>query len=248
MTTKQSPCLTLDGKTIPFQPGDSIMKAATDAGIYIPHLCYHPDLSPHGSCRVCIVKVNGRVKASCITPAEDGLQVESDCDEIQALRKRLIQMLFVEGNHFCPSCEMSGQCQLQALAYDLNMLDTHYDHFYPARKIDCSHPDIVLDRDRCINCELCVRASREQDGKNVFSLGGRGQQAHLQANADSGLLKDTDVTLQDHSQHVCPVGALIPKQGHYAHISGERIYEQHRIHEIGNVRPEYAEPDTGDKP
>lgn len=247
MTETKSPCFTMDGKEIPFQPGDTIMKAAMDAGEYIPHLCHHPELSPHGSCRVCIVKLNGRVRASCITPAEDGAQVASEDQEINKLRKRIIQMLFVEGNHFCPSCEVSGQCQLQALAYDLGMLDTHYDHFYPARQLDCSHPDIVLDRDRCINCELCVRASRQLDNKNVFSLGGRGQQTHLQANAEGGLLKDTDVTISDRSQHVCPVGALIPKQGNYPRISGERIYDNTPIHEIGNVRPETLET-TGKQP
>ncbi len=244
MTDANQPCFTLDGQTIPFEPGDSIISAATRAGVYIPHLCHHEGLSPHGSCRVCIVKVNGRVRASCITPAEKDLVVENQGDELLTFRKRLIQMLFVDGNHFCPSCEVSGQCQLQAMAYEFGMLDTHYDHFYPAREIDCSHPDIVMDRDRCINCELCVRASREQDGKNVFSMGGRGQHAQLQANSTTGLLGDTDVGIADHSQHVCPVGALIPKTGHYRHIAGERVYDQQPIHVVGNVRPDMGE----DKP
>lgn len=228
----------LDGHEIPFNSGDSIMAAASAADIYIPHLCHHPDLTPHGSCRLCIVKVNGQVKASCITPATEDTVVESNCDEINALRKRLVQMLFVEGNHFCLSCEMSGQCQLQALAYDLGMLDTHFDHFYPDRKIDCSHPDIVLDRDRCINCELCVRASREIDNKDALSLGGRGNAAHLQANADTGLLKDTDIAKDDKAMHVCPVGALIPKDNPYPQISGERLYDKQTISTLGNVRAE----------
>lgn len=245
MSHNPTPSFNLDGIDISFQPGDTIINAATQAGVYIPHLCHHPDLSPHGSCRVCIVKVNGRVSASCITPATDGAIVESNCKEIIKLRKRLIQMLFVDGNHFCPSCEMSGQCQLQALAYEFEMLDTHYDHFFPKRQMDCSHPDIAIDRDRCINCELCVRASNEIDKKDVFSLGGRGQQAHLQANSSTGLLKNTNAAMKDKALHICPVGALLPKQGHYGKISGERLFDNKPISAQGNLRPEDV---SGDNP
>ena len=230
------PQLQIDGKPIGFDPGDTLMNAASKAGVYIPHLCHHNDLSPHGSCRVCIVKVDGRIKASCITPAENGMDVKNHDAELIQLRKRLIQMLFVEGNHFCPSCEMSGQCQLQALAYDLNMLDTHFDHFYPQRPLDCTHPEFILDRDRCINCELCVRASSEIDGKQAFSLGGRGQQSHLQANTAQGTLAESNASISDTALNICPVGALLPKSGHYKHIAGERIYDKASIHDIGNVR------------
>lgn len=236
MSTNKIPCFQLDGQDIPFESGQTIMEAATHAGVYIPHLCHHPDVSPHGSCRVCIVKVNNQVKASCITPAEDGMNIQNQCDEINALRKRLIQMLFVEGNHFCPSCELSGDCQLQALAYDLNMQDTHYDHFFPQRDIDCSHPDIVLDRDRCINCELCVRASDQVDNKAALSLGGRGNHAQLQTNNTSGKLKDTDISLNDKAMNICPVGALFSKHNPYPDITGERLYDQRSIHEQGNQR------------
>ena len=241
MTDNAHPHFMLDNQPVVFEPGDTIMTAAARAGVYIPHLCHHEGLSAHGSCRVCIVKVNGKIRASCITAAEPDLQVDNSSDEVLQFRKRLIQMLFVEGNHFCPSCEVSGQCQLQALAYDFGMLDTHYDHFYPRREMDCSHPDIVLDRDRCINCALCVRASDELDHKQGFSLGGRGQNTRLQANSPSGKLGDTNVAIGDHSQQVCPVGALLPKTGHYQHISGERVYDKHSIHEAGNVRPDMGD-------
>ena len=241
MKNNDTPGFMLDGAPVSFQSGDTIMTAATRAGAYIPHLCHHQDLSPHGSCRVCLVRVNGKIRAACITAPEPGARVENTAADIVRLRRRLVQMLFVEGNHFCPSCEVSGQCQLQGLAYDLGMLDSHFDHFYPGREIDCSHPDIVLDRDRCINCALCVRASDEADGKQVFSLGGRGQQTRLQANSASGRLADTAVAITDKSQQVCPVGALLPKTGHYRHISGERVYDQQPIHIAGHVRPDMGE-------
>ena len=238
----------LDGRKIIFNSGDTIFTAANNEDVYIPHLCSHPDLPPHGSCRLCIVKVNGKIKAACVTPAENEAKVESYCEEINALRKQLIQMLFVDGNHFCPSCEMSGQCQLQAIAYDLQMLDYHYDLCYPERPLDCSHPDIFIDRDRCINCELCVRPSRQQDHKDVFSLGGRGQQTHLQANSSSGQLKDTTLSKDDHAMHVCPVGALLTKTNHFPNIAGERLYDQRPISELGNLRPEHANSKPEEQP
>jgi len=151
----------LDGEEIPFQPGQTVIQAALAAGGYIPHLCYHPEFKPHGSCKVCTVKVNGRTAASCTLPAQAGLEVESDTDEINDLRRTLVQMLFAEGNHFCPSCEKSGNCTLQALGYDLGVMTAGFRHFFPDRPVDASHPDILLDFNRCILCELCVRASCE---------------------------------------------------------------------------------------
>ena len=241
MTDKHELFFRLDGEMIPFTEGDTLITAASRAGTYIPHLCHHDGLSPHGSCRLCIVKVNGKISASCTTLAQPDLEVINSDSELHQFRKQLLQMLFVEGNHFCPGCEVSGQCQLQALAYDHGMLETRYDHFYPVRTLDCSHPDVLLDRDRCINCALCVRASRELDDKDNFSLGGRGQHTRLQANSESGQLKDTRVSSQDMSQQVCPVGALLPKTGHYKHIAGERVYDQQAIHTVGNVRPDMGD-------
>ena len=104
---------TLDGREVPFVDGQSVLQAALAEGIEVPHLCAHPEFKPHGSCRVCTVKVNGHPTASCTCPAKDGLLVESETPELRELRRGLVQLLFVEGNHFCPSCEKSGDCKLQ---------------------------------------------------------------------------------------------------------------------------------------
>ncbi len=101
-------------------------------------------------------------------------------------------MLFVEGNHTCPACEKSGDCRLQAVGYHVGMVTPRFEHFFPARDLDASHPDVLLDRNRCILCELCVQASREVDGKHVFAIGGRGINARLIVNAPSGRLGDSD--------------------------------------------------------
>lgn len=217
---------TLDGKAVPFTEGQTIIQAATAAGVFIPHLCYHPEFKPHGSCKLCTVKVNGRQTASCTMRAAAGMVVESDTEEINAERRALTQMLFVEGNHFCPSCEKSGNCQLQATAYHLGMMSPHFDHFFPNRAVDASHPDFLLDFNRCILCSLCVRASRDVDGKNVFALSGRGIKTHLIVNARSGRLADTDFDAADKAAQVCPVGVILKKRHGFAVPIGERQYDQ----------------------
>ncbi len=216
----------LDGKVISFEEGQTIIQAATNAGVFIPHLCYHPEFKPHGSCKLCTVKVNGRQTASCTMRAMAGMVVESDTEEINAERRALTQMLFVEGNHFCPSCEQSGNCQLQATAYHLGMMSPHYDHFFPNRPVDASHPEVLLDFNRCILCSLCVRASRDVDGKNVFALSGRGITTHLIVNAKSGRLADTNFTLDDMAAQVCPVGVILKKHRGFAVPIGERKYDK----------------------
>lgn len=224
--------IAIDGLSVPFEEGQTIMDAALAAGVYIPHLCHNPELKPHGSCKLCTVNVNGRNVASCTMPAVEGQQVLSDIAELNAERLALTQMLFVEGNHLCPACEKTGNCQLQAVAYHLGMMSPHYNHFYPQREADASHQDVMLDRNRCIYCELCVRASREVDGKNVFGLAGRGIGMHLVVNSVSGLLGDTDLSVTDKSVQVCPTGALIVKRKGYAVPIGQRIFDHLSIKDV----------------
>jgi len=216
---------TLDGKTIPFTEGQTIIQAAIAAGEYIPHLCYHPEFKPHGSCKLCTVKVKGRQVASCTEKPQVDMVVESDTKELNDERRMLLQMLFVEGNHFCPSCEKSGDCQLQATAYQLNMLSPHFDHFYPDRPLDASHPSYLLDFNRCILCSICVSASREVDGKNVFALAGRGIESHLIVNSKSGELADSAFSGEDKAAHVCPVGVILKKRVGFAVPIGERSFD-----------------------
>lgn len=221
-----SQTFTLDGQTVPFTEGQTILQAASAAGIFIPHLCYHPEFKPHGSCKLCTVRVNGRETASCTLRAASGMVVESETPEINAERRALTQMLFVEGNHFCPSCEQSGRCKLQATAYHLGMMTAHFDHFFPDRPVDASHPDVLLDFNRCILCSLCVRASRDVDGKSVFGLSGRGFKTHLIVNARSGRLADTDFSPTDKAAEVCPVGVILKKRRGFAVPIGQRTYDR----------------------
>jgi [NiFe] hydrogenase diaphorase moiety small subunit len=230
MRTEEKPAtFMLDGEEVPFAPGQTVIQAALAAGHYIPHLCYHPEFKPHGSCKVCTVEVNGRTAASCTMPAQPGMEVANQTEELDRMRQTLVQMLFIEGNHFCPSCEKSGNCLLQAVAYDLEMMSSELDHLFPNRPVDASHPEILLDFNRCILCELCVRASAEVDGKNVFALSGRGITKHLIVNAESGRLADTDIAVTDKAMEVCPVGVILRKEVGFRVPIGQRRFDQRPV-------------------
>lgn len=236
----------LDGEDVFFAPGETILQAATRAKHYIPHLCWHPDFPPHGSCRLCSVMVDGHARAACTLKAAPGLEVQSNTPDLNGHRKTLLQMLFVEGNHFCPSCEKSGNCQLQATAYEMDMEGPHFEEFYPDRPVDASHPDILLDFNRCILCELCVRASHSEDKKDVFAIGGYGLATHLLVNSPSGKLVDTTMALDDRAASICPVGVILPKRRGFVIPIGQRIYDKKSIAQQATEGP--ATPPQGVNP
>jgi [NiFe] hydrogenase diaphorase moiety small subunit len=217
---------TLDGIEVPFDDGETLLAAARRAGHYVPHLCWHPALGQSGACRVCTVKVSGRLAAACTTRAAPGLVVENRTPDLDGKRRTLLQMLFVEGNHFCPGCEKSGDCLLQATAYEMGMTGPQFEEFYPTRVVDASHDEFWLDLNRCILCKLCVRASREVDGKDVFAIGGFAVGAHLVVNSPSGRLGDSTFAADDLAAQVCPVGAILPKRRGFVIPIGERRFDR----------------------
>ncbi|MCL2830223.1 MAG: 2Fe-2S iron-sulfur cluster-binding protein [Betaproteobacteria bacterium] len=225
LQARETRLFSLDGKPVAFTSGQTILEAATAAGRYIPHLCAHPDFPPHSSCKLCVVKANGRYLSACSTRAREGLEVESNTPELNGRRRTLLQMIFVEGNHYCPGCEKSGFCDLQALAYQLEMQNPHFSHFWPDRTVDASHPDVFIDFNRCIFCELCVRASRDVDGKHIFALTGRGIKKHLCINSRTGKLGDTDFSAADRAANICPVGAILKKHVGFSTPIGKRTYD-----------------------
>ena len=218
----------IDGVEVQAQPGQTIMVAADAAGIYIPRLCSKDGLVPHGSCRICTVMVNGRPQSACTQPVAEGMIVENDTEQLLAIRRNIVDMLFVEGNHFCMFCEKSGNCELQALAYRLGIAAPKYPYMFPKRDVDASHPDIFVDRNRCILCGRCVRASRDLDGKHVFEFVGRGPEKRVAVNAEADL-GDTEVDVTDEAVSACPVGALLAKRVGYAVPVGKRLYDHEPI-------------------
>jgi [NiFe] hydrogenase diaphorase moiety small subunit len=215
---------TIDGVSVRGEAGQTILGAAALAGIYIPHLCAMKGLSPWGSCRVCTVLVNGRPQAACTMPVADGMIVENDTAELKDLRSNLVEMLFVEGNHYCMFCEKSGNCELQAMGYRLGMLAPRYPYLFPDRPVDASHPDVLIDHNRCILCARCIRASVEQDNKHVVDFVGRGAHKHIAPNSTTGL-GATDAKALDKAAEACPVGAYMKKRVGYAVPIGKRLYD-----------------------
>jgi [NiFe] hydrogenase diaphorase moiety small subunit len=232
--------ITVDGVSVPAREGQTVLQACDEAGIYIPRLCYHPDLDPAGHCRMCTCLIGGRPAAACVPPATPGMTVANNTPEQNADRRAILEMLFVEGNHFCPACEKSGNCELQALGYRMGMVTPTLPYLWPYREVEASHPDIFIDRNRCVLCSRCVRASHMADGKTVFGLEGRG--IHMRLNTDSaGRLDATSLEAADKAAHVCPVGAIVIKRTAFQVASGQRTYDTAPIGsdiEARRTRPE----------
>jgi [NiFe] hydrogenase diaphorase moiety small subunit len=215
---------TIDGIEVEAVEGQSVIEACDAAGIYIPRLCHHPELEPSGNCRVCTCKINGRNSAACVTPAVNGMVIENKTPQLTNDRRTIIEMLFVEGNHPCPYCVASGDCELQALGYRLGMVAPRQPYQWPGRKIDATHPDIYLDHDRCILCSRCIRASRMEDGKTVFGFEGRGIAMRLNVDAEGGL-GETQMAAIDKAARVCPTACIVIKRDSYRIPNGSRRFD-----------------------
>jgi [NiFe] hydrogenase diaphorase moiety small subunit len=218
----------IDGKEVEAKAGQTIMEAAIASNIYIPHLCYHQELIPGGHCRVCTVMVNGRPQSACTHPASEGMVIENDTEQLLEERRRLIEMLFVEGNHFCPFCEKQGNCELQALAYRFGMIAPTLPYLNKVIEVDATHPDVYIDRNRCVLCTRCIRASRDLDGKSVFGLEGRGPDERIALNT-RGSLSDTQLAAVDRAAELCPTGSIVVKRVGYAIPYGKRKYDREPI-------------------
>jgi [NiFe] hydrogenase diaphorase moiety small subunit len=157
--------------------------------------------------------------------ATAGANIENRTHELDDKRRTMLQLLFIEGNHFCPSCEKSGDCLLQANASAMGMTGPGFEEFYPRRPVDTSHPEVWLDLNRCILCKLCVRASHEIDHKDVFAIGGYGIDTHLLVNSPTGRLGDSAFAAGDAAAGVCPVGAILPKRRGFATPIGSRRFD-----------------------
>ena len=216
---------TIDGVEVTGQPGETILKAADRAGIYIPRLCAHKELAPFGACRVCTVMANGRPQSACTFPIAEGMVVENDTADLRNHRRALIEMLFVEGNHFCPFCEKSGSCELQALAIRFGMTAPTWPYLFRRIEVDASHPDVFIDRNRCVLCGRCVRASRDVDGKTVFGFEGRGAGTRIAVDA-AGSLARTRLAAADAAASICPTGSIVLKRTAFHEPYGTRKFDR----------------------
>lgn len=217
----------IDGVECMAETGTYIVEAARENGIYIPTLCNIRGVKPRGSCRICTVLVNGRPMTSCTTPINDGMEIVNDTPEINDIRKAIVEVLFVEGNHFCPSCEKSGNCELQALGYRFKMMVPRFPYNFPIREIDASNPKIIKDHNRCILCKRCIRAIKTDDGKTVFAFKKRGLRLEINVDPEMGD-KFTD-EMATKAAEICPVGAILLREKGYQIPIGRRKYDREVI-------------------
>ncbi len=217
----------LDGKECKAKAGQTIVEAAKANGIYIPVLCYFQGLKPAGICRICTVRVGGRNMAGCTTPVTEGMIIESNIPELEDMRKAMVEMLFVEGNHLCPTCEKSGNCDLQALGYRYQMMAPRFPYQFPLRKVDATYTKIMIDNNRCVQCRRCVRGITTKDGRNIFSMTNRSGKSTIIA--DHELEAKMSDALATKAMDQCPVGAILKKEVGFAVPIGKRKYDKAQI-------------------
>ena len=212
--------ITINEKQIEVPEGTTVLRAAEMAGIHIPRLCDHKELTPYGGCRLCIVDVEGaRVPmASCTLPVNNGMVVRTETEAIKKSREFILSMLFRERNHFCPFCKVSGgDCELQNAAYHEEMTHWPIQPGWSNFAVDTTHPYFILDNNRCILCRRCVRACGEMVGNFTLSVAERGAASIIVADTDVPLGESTCIKCGTCVQ-VCPTGALIDRvsayQGH----------------------------------
>ncbi|MEI6564844.1 MAG: 2Fe-2S iron-sulfur cluster-binding protein [bacterium] len=206
------------------EEGIPLVEAAKDNGVFIPTLCNYPGIPPKGSCRICTVMVNGIPVTACTTKIVEEMKVQTSTPELEDFRKSVVEILFAEGNHLCPSCERSGNCELQALAYRYRMTAPRFPYLFPKRDVEAWHPKILKDHNRCILCKRCIRGIHNAGGKALFAFGKRGDR--LIINIDPETSRDVTDELAQQAMDICPVGAIVRKKKGFDVPIGCRKYDQ----------------------
>ncbi len=205
--------LTINGETLNFEAGQTILEVARGAGIAVPTLCNYKDTMPTGACRVCLVEVAGArtLLPACATQAAPGMVVQTESPRVTAARKMVIELLLASGNHNCLVCEANGECELQALAYRYqvttpdfaNPPDTPY--YY-----EDDNRMIVRDFSKCVMCGRCVRACNERQVNQAIAIGYRGAHNKIVARGDFPYI-NSDCVFCGECLQACPVGAILDK-------------------------------------
>ena len=164
---------------------------------------------------------------ACTTEVAEGMVVENTADDIQELRKIIVETLFVSGNHYCPACEKSGNCELQALGYRFQMLVPRFAFEFEEKQVDAESKKIYLDRNRCVLCKRCVRSLKTEDGKSIFAVKGRGHTAII--NIDHKLANQMTDEEAQNAMDTCPVGCILRKERGYVDPIGYRKYDKEPI-------------------
>ncbi len=216
--------ITIDGKQIQAEEGKNLMIVAKENGIFIPSLCYYEHIEPPlGSCRTCTCKLNGKYGPACTEKVTEGLTVEVNTPELTDSRKALVEMMFAEGNHICPSCEKSGSCDLQHMGYELGVASTRFPHLFKDRIIDYKPTRMVMEHNRCIKCQRCVVEVVTSEGKKVFTYLNRGNETFVGVDYEQEAKLTEEQAIN--AMKICPTGAIIVRGVSMAKPFGERKFD-----------------------
>ena len=203
--------LAIDGVRIAAEPGATVLEAALAAGIYIPHLCYHPDLEPVGVCRLCMVEIEGRgLTLSCRAPVEQGLVVRTESPEIEAVRRVAAELLIVNHHADCLSCTANDKCKLQQIAAYVGIDQERLNRLRrPTAElpIDTSNPFFDRDPNRCVLCGICVRTCEQLQGVSAIDFAFRGYDTTISTFGNKPLVQSQCESCGECVVR-CPVGAL----------------------------------------
>ena len=206
--------ITVDGTELEVPDNSMLLPVLLDRGLQIPHYCYHPKLSIDGSCRMCLVKVEGlpKLTISCNTPVRDGMVVDTKGPEVTKARQGVLELLLVNHPLDCPICDQAGECYLQDYAFEYGKREARTQE--PRRKllkrVDIG-PRVVLDQERCILCRRCVRFCKEISETRELGVFNLGDRSVVDVFPGEPLTNDYSICTAD----ICPVGALLSKDFHH---------------------------------
>jgi NADH-quinone oxidoreductase subunit G len=200
----------IDEREFEVQEGSTVLEAAENNGIHIPHLCYHKAFPPEGSCRLCLVEIEGlpKLELACSTRVREGMKVSTQSERALAARKGVLQCLLAEHPLDCPICDKAGECRLQDYYEEYGLFESEFEENKERRpkKIDIGKT-LILDRERCILCTRCVRFLREVTKTEELGVFQRSIRAEV--GLYDGVLVDNNYS--GNLVEVCPVGAITDK-------------------------------------
>jgi len=207
--------LTVNGHQVVAKKGATVLEAALGSGIYIPTLCYDPDLKPYGGCRLCIVEIEGMrgLVSSCTTPATDGMVVYTDTPKVDQSRRITMELISANHNGDCLACAKNQDCELLEIARYLGIEQEHIDRLRKSVQllpVDTSHPAFIRDLNKCILCAKCVRVCQEIVCHDAIDIAFRGNSARIATFGDKPIVESICKSCGECVAR-CPTGALVPK-------------------------------------